>query len=141
LPPDWDQQGLLIVSIPLSFPKRDIDKRLKAILRKNHSRKRGERLMKSSKALYPIGRQFNLHSLKSILDVYDLRTNRQDLTLWEIAQELRVTSTLSEKELNSPRGDPSAVAKKAIMSVTVSRKLKWAKQIIDGVGRGVFPAV
>ena len=139
LPTNWDQQGLMIVAIPLSFPKRDIERRLNQIIKENHTRKRGERLLKSSKALYPVRGQFNFYSLKSILEVYDLKKNRPELTLWQIAQELRITTTLTAEEQKGRRGDPTSVAKRAVMAAVVSRKLRKAVKIIESAGKGMFP--
>ena len=136
----WDDASQIIIAIPLAFPKRAIIKRIREILKKRHVRKRGQRLMKESKALYPISAQFNFHSLKTALDVYDLHSQKRGLKQWEIAQELRFTTTLKENELGK-RGSAGATDKKAAMSVAVSRKLAQAKRIIDGVGRGQFPAL
>ena len=105
------------------------------MLRKHHTRRRGQRTFRDSQALYPIAAQFNLHSLKKILDAYDLHQNAPDLTLWEIAQKLALGTKLTS-------GDTPAemVHKKSVLSVAASKKLAAARKVIDGVGRGVFPA-
>jgi hypothetical protein len=45
---------------------------------------------------------------------------------------------MTKAELEGRAG--SVVSKKASMTAGVSRKLKQARSIIEGVGRGVFPA-
>jgi hypothetical protein len=140
LPADLDSSTILLVAIPLRLPKRFIESRLGAILKAAHTRKRGQRLHVESAAKYPITKQFALHSLKTILAVYDIRRSEPDLALWEIAQRLRIGTTLSESELKAKVVGPHT-AKKRDMTSTVSRMLKKAKAIIDGAGKGRFPEV
>jgi hypothetical protein len=142
LPKDWDSGSLLIVAIPLSLRKRYVMQRLTKIVSQYNKRKRGQRTFKESRALYPIAAQFKISSLKNILAVYDLRHSQTDLTLWEIGQKLSLTTKLTQAELSAGRGraDGAAVSKKNVLAVATAKKLKLAKQLIDGVGKGVFPA-
>lgn len=134
----WHEESQLIIAVPLAFSKRAILIRLRAILKKHHGRKRGQRLMKESKALYLISAQFNFANLKKVLEVYDLRLKEPELRLWQIAQRLKFSSKLESNELNK-RGSAGGTDRKAVMSVAASRKFSQAKRIIEGVGRGVFP--
>ena len=111
------------------------------ILSKHHKRKQGQRTFRESRALYPIAAQFKIDSLKGILDVYDLRHSQPNLTLWEIGQKLALTTNLTDSELSAGRGtkNPTAVSKRSVLSVAAAKKLKSAKNIIEGVGRGIFP--
>lgn len=132
----WKAGALLVVAIPLALRKRFITQKFNALLKKHHGRRRGERTFRESQALYPVAAQFNLHSLKKILDTYDLRQKQPELTLWQIAQQLSLGTKLTS-------GDTPAemVHKKSVLSVAASKKLTLARRIIDGVGRGVFPAI
>jgi hypothetical protein len=142
LPENWDPQSLLIVAIPLSLPKRFVEQRFAKILSQHNKRKRGQRTFKESRALYPIAAQFKTSSLKGMLEVYDLRQSQSDLTLWEIGQQLSLTTKLTSAELLAGRGrvDGAAVSKKSVLAVAASKKLKLAKRIVEGVGKGIFPA-
>jgi hypothetical protein len=141
LPKDWDPQALLVVAIPLSLRKRYILQRLTKIVSQHNKRKRGQRTFKESLARYRIAAQFKIGSLKQMLDVYDLSL-QSDLTQWQIGQRLSLTTTLTDAELSAKRGraDSGAVAKKNVLTVATAKKLKLAKQLIEGAGRGVFPA-
>jgi hypothetical protein len=138
LPADLDPSAMLLVAIPLRLPKRFIETRLEAILKAAHTRKPGQRLHTESAAKYPITKQFAVHSLNAIMAVYDLRRSEPDLALWEIAQRLRIGTTLSGSELEM-KGTGAHTAKKQVMTSTISRMLKKAKSIIEGVGKGRFP--
>jgi hypothetical protein len=80
--------------------------------------------------------------LKKLLELYDLHKSQPQLKEWELAQKLRLGTTLNKDELEGGRGrdNPTAVEKKKNLSVAVSKKLRDAKSIIEGVGHGVFPA-
>ena len=138
--PAWQSGGVLFFVIPLMLPKLFIRKRFDEILSKRHTRSRGQRTFRQSRAHYPIKSQFSMHSLKKALQAYDLRVEKPDLTLWQIAQELRLGTTLRKEELAADVKDGEITRKKSILSVAASKKLKLARKIIDGVGRGVFPA-
>jgi hypothetical protein len=133
--------ALLLVAIPLVLRKKFISKKLEELLGKHHHRRRGERTLRDSKALYPLATQFSFRSIKMALDAYDLRVGEPSLKLWQIGQKLKLGDTLTEAELAAPRGraGADAVNKKNVLAVATSRKLKMAEHIIDGVGRGKFP--
>lgn len=135
----WDQNAYLIVGIPLRLPKTDIQRRVARLVRKHHHRKRGQRLLMESKAKYPVIGQFSTKALKSILDVYELRQREPELALWEIAQRLGFMKTKLSTDEMKFRGTGEASDKKLSMSSATSRKLKQARILIDGVGKGRFP--
>jgi hypothetical protein len=142
LPEDWDSGSLLIVGIPLHLPKRFIQQKLKEILARHHKRKRGQRTFRESRAHYVIATQFRVHSLKKMLDLYDLRQEQPKMRLWEIGQRFNLGKALTEAERKGGRGrdNHGAVAKKKVLEVAASKRLRNAKSIIEGAGRGVFPA-
>jgi hypothetical protein len=131
----WKSGSLLVVAIPIALRKRSITRKFNSLLRKHHPRRRGQRTFRDSRALYPIAAQFNRHSLKKILDAYDLRQSQPDLTLWEIAQKLALGTKLTTKDTPA-----EMTHKKSVLSTAASKKLALADRIIEGVGRGVFPA-
>jgi hypothetical protein len=129
----WDEGAMAVIAIPLSFTKRRIAREVAGLIARRN-------VVRGSRARYPVG-QHNLHSLWTALMVYDLRKGRPEMTLWQIAEEVNLGTRLTKEELNAPRGSsPGRVHKQSALAVAASRKLLMAKNIIDGVGRGVFPA-
>jgi hypothetical protein len=135
----WSAGTVLVVSIPLTLRKRLISQRLNKLLKQHHKRGRGQRTFRESRARYRIAAQFSRHSLEKALDAYDLHKAKPELTLWQIAQQLRLSvgQALNKDELAKGRG----VDKKRILAIAAHKKLALAKKIVDGVGRGVFPAI
>jgi hypothetical protein len=127
-PKGWNA-GSLVVVIPLSLPKRFIEKKLAKLLARHHKRKKGQRTYKESRALYSIATQFRPSSLKKLLELYDLHQSQPGLKEWQLAQSLRLGDQLTKDELEGGRGrdNPTAVEKKQILSVAVSKKLRDAK--------------
>ena len=130
----------MLVAVPLMLRKRYILKRFNELLSKRHTRGRGERTFRESRALYPVATQFNIHALQKTLAAYDMRKSEPSLTLWEIAQKLSLGTKLSKEELTS-KGTTGATHKKSVLSVAASKKIALAEKIIEGVGKGVFPAI
>ena len=126
----------LIVAIPLDYKRRSIMQGINKILTESQTRKRGEKRIKTSKALYPLAQAFDVMALKVTLECYDLRKANPNMTLWQIAQKVGVSDRLTAAELLS--NDATAKDKKYSMTAGVSRKLRNAAAIIDNVGKGVF---
>jgi hypothetical protein len=131
----WRSGTVLVVAIPLALRKRFVLRKFNALLSKHLTRRKGQRTFRDSKALYPIAAQFSLNSLKKILATYDLRQSQPDLTLWEIAHKLALGTRLTSDDTPAEK-----VHKKSVLSVAASKKIAAARKIIDGVGRGIFPA-
>jgi len=142
LPEGWDSGSLLVVAIPLRLSKKFIDQKLRKLVARYNKRKRGQQTYKESRSLYPIAARFNIHSLKRMLELYDLRQANPKMPFWEIGQRFRLGKALTKEELSGERGrdNPVAVEKKNVSAVAVSKKLTLARNIIEGVGHGVFPA-
>jgi hypothetical protein len=134
---DIDPAPLILIAIPLSLPKAAIKKRINAILRTKHTRKRGQRLNSDSTAKYRITRQFSIRALKSMLQAYELRQKEPKLALWEIGQRLELGAKITEKEFSSRSWEYKD--KKRVLASAASRKLKQAERIIAGVVEGHFP--
>ena len=127
----------LLVAIPLDYRRRTITQSLARIMSDNHSRKRGEKRIKSSRAKYPLLHAPDIAALKTTLACYDLKHQNPDMPLWQIAQQVGVSSRLTQSELDGTGGH--VADKKASMTAGVSRKLKHAAILIEGVGKGIFP--
>ena len=130
-------ENTLIVAIPLDFKRRSITAGINKILKESQTRQRGEKRIKTSKARYPLAQAFDVMALKTTLECYDLKQANPSMPLWQIAQEVGVSTRLTAEELRT--NDAAAKDKKLSMTAGVSRKLKQAKRLIENVGRGKFP--
>lgn len=137
----WDMNGYLVIGIPLRLPKAFIQRRVSMLVRQNHIRQRGQRLLTESRAKYPVIGQFSTKALRSILDCYELRRSQPDLPLWAIGQKVGFMKTRLTQDEMRMRGTGEASDKKRSMTSATSRKLKQAKLIIEGVGKGRFPVL
>lgn len=127
----------LTISLPLSFPKRLLERRIKELLAQHHTGARGKQYAKQSRALYRVEGQPNVPALEMGLTVFDLRGTLPDLALWEIGARI---PKLSASQKIKPGDSPSErLDKRRVLSATVSRYLKRVKAAIDRAGEGVFP--
>ena len=132
---------VLTVSLPLSFPKRFLERRFKAILSEAHKGKRGIQLARTSKATYRFKGQPNIPALKQGLMVYDALKAVEGLKpkkpQWEIAQELKlVEAKMRVRKTDTPA---EAADKKNVLTAIVGRYKKRVAEVIQLTASGSFP--
>jgi len=145
---EWDSSwgdNVMVVAVPMNMSKRYIYSRLLYLINKKQTTKRGRSkdAWTNSTAKYKINRNHTIDNLRTAYSVYlDYLENKsrpkgEQLKLWEIGTKLRlVASAMPAKD------DIYAdnLVKRNVMAASVNRYIKQAKQLIDGVGRGIFPA-
>ena len=133
---------VLTVSLPLSFPKRFLERRFKAILSVAHKGKRGVQLARISKAKYRFEGQPNIPALKQGLMVYDALKAVEGLKPkkphWEIAQELKIVP--KDKRVDKTDSPKIAADKKNVLTAIVGRYKKRVMEAIKLAGLGKFPS-
>jgi len=153
LAPEWESGDVLFFVIPLKLPKLRIRKRFEKVLSKHHTRRRGQRTFGESIASYPIKHRPTIRSLQRYLNVYDFKVQHPELTWWKIGQELRLSAvnllTKDElavialkgrtEEIRNKKNEPTR--KRNLLSLAAFKDFQLAQKIIDGVGRGLFPAI
>jgi hypothetical protein len=141
---EWTASQVLIVAVPLSLPKNQIEKFFSRLLKTRHGGQRGRKALSdedASTARYPLNRNVSVATLKTQLAVYDAveadRVADKKRALADIGISLRV----QPNNIPSAKDSPSTVADKRMqLSSTVSRYYKQARLIVDATADGVFPA-
>jgi len=133
--PDIDKA--ITISFPLDLPKGFLVKSLQAILKKQHSGKRGIQNAKSSVAIYKLSGQPFIKALESALKVYDYKQQNPSLKLWEIGNQIPGLFEASKITAKDAPGEISD--KKRVLAASVSRYLKQTSKSIEDAGRGIFP--
>ena len=133
---------VLTVSLPLSFPKRFLERRFKAILSEAHKGKRGVQLARISKAKYRFEGQPNIPALKQGLMVYDALKAVEGIKPkkphWEIAQELKIVP--KDKRVDKTDSPKVAADKKNVLTAIVGRYKKRVSEAIKLTIVGKFPS-
>jgi hypothetical protein len=136
------QSEVLTVSLPLSFPKRFLERRFKAILSEVHKGKRGVQLARISNAKYRFAGQPNIPALKQGLMVYDALKAVEGLKpkkpQWEIAQELKIVP--KDKRVDKTDSPKVAADKRNVMTAIVGRYKKKVIEAIKLTVVGRFPS-
>jgi len=142
---EWDPESTMVVAMPLGWSKRDLKKRILALLKKKPMRRPGKQPMngkETSDARYPLARNFNTNSLKVGLAVYEAVeariSNGEKKTYDEIGISLKLVQSAlpTQLEIKSERRNADSVN---TMTVAVSRHYTRAKKVVENVGKGVFP--
>ena len=141
---EWTTEEAAVFVIPLSVGRRKIQSLFAKQLAKIHTGRRGRISLRSVKstAMYPLARNFNVHSLKIGLMVYDeCQVNKQlpkdqKLPMWAIGDRLKlIQSALPDK------GDTKyeTTNKRNVMTAAVSRYLHQTSKIVKNTSLGRFP--
>jgi len=141
---EWTLDEAAVFVIPLDIGRRKIQSLFAKQLAKIHTGRRGRVSLKSVKStsMYPLVRNFNVHSLKIGLQVYDeCQANQQlpkgrKLPMWAIGEKLKlIQSALPEKDDTKYE----TTNKRNVMTAAVSRYLKQTSRIIKNTSLGRFP--
>lgn len=139
----WSSDDVMVVALPLSMGKRELQSRFAKILNKRHTAKRGRTAKKLNKstARFPLNRNYTIESLQKALDVYDCYTRLVKLNgkakLWEVGVELRLVRTAMPSASDIKQ---DIAIKRNVMAASVKRYLKQAETIIANTSLGIFPS-
>jgi len=138
----WTKEQVMVVSIPMTFSKRDIKSYFGALLKKRHNAKRGRTATKNIKSTssYPLSRSFSIASMRIALNIYDTymsaKSAGEKMTLWQIGNKLRVV----QSAVISPTDTPATLRdKQNALAATVKRYLNQAELAIKNSAKGSFP--
>jgi hypothetical protein len=141
---DWADNNITVVAVNMDIGKRALQRMFSKLLLREHKGTRGRKSFSNlnSTAKYPLHRNLSLHSIITMLAVYDKWLENSQLPkpdrkpLWEIGDELR----LIPSQISRPTDDKiDRTVKHNIMTATVSRYVKNAKAIIANTAKGQFP--
>ena len=135
-----DESGVkhLEISIPLSLPRKHIEHRIKTLLDKHHTGKKGYQNARVQLAAYTVSRAPNITALETGLAVYDARMQYPHLPMWKIAVlAIRKYKPYREK-INDPKFKLDYDQRRQA-AVEVHRYLKKTLKSIENVNKGVFP--
>lgn len=126
----------LTISLPLSFPKRLLEKRIKELLAQHHTGARGKQYAKLSKALYRVQGQPNIPALALGLEVWDLQKAHPELPLWKIGN--KVPGVLRVQKISEGEKPRETVDKRRVLAAVTGRYLRRANALIDLIKTGIF---
>jgi hypothetical protein len=128
---------LLLMSVPLTLPKKFLLQRFRTLLAVKHKGERGKQYAKRSKAMYNFNGQPNIDALMTALNLFDRKKEFPTMKLWELGQFLPKFKHLYKEYLKN--GTPLDTSDKKLIEATVSRYIKKASQSVDNTSRGSFP--
>ena len=138
----WTNEQVMVVSIPMTFSKRDITRYFGALLKKRHTAKRGRTTTKNIKSTstYPLSRSFSIESMRIALNIYDTykaaKKAGEKMTLWQIGNKLKVVRSC----VINPADTPATITdKQNTLAATVKRYLNQAEAAIKNSATDSFP--
>ena len=138
-----DDASSLLIDIPKNLSRKQIDKALDNIFRKELSFEKGRKTRNPtrSNARYSLSKPAKAHSLKSAFDI--IEAEREALAIGKKLSNVQLADNVGLKvEISqATRAEQDGLAEYEIylLSTTVSRKKKLAKTAIGDVAAGIFP--
>jgi len=134
---DEIQGDTLLMSVPLSLPKKFLLERFRKLLAQHRKGERGRQYAKKSESKYKFKGQPNIQGMRTALMVYDHLLANPKIKLWEVGKILpQFKMELEECEKKSIV--PSYDLKRTI-EATVSRYKRKATSSIGNAEQGTFP--
>jgi len=134
---DEIQGETLLMSVPLSLPKKFLLERFRKILAEHHKGERGRQYAKKSESRYKFKGQPNIQGMKTALMVYDHLVANPKTRLWEVGRILPQFK-MELEECEKKNIVPSYDLKRTI-EATVSRYKRKATSSISNAELGAFP--
>lgn len=137
-----EREDVLLVSIPLTRQRQHIDKTLNNLLRRNLVVNKGRtaRDPKKSNARYSLTKAVVPEAVKKAFAVYDVRkemeANGEPINNAVIARRAGIKYTEKAKADEIAYSEAEC---NRIISATISRYYRQAKQMIEAAGKGIFP--
>ena len=138
-----DDASSLLINIPKNLTRKQIDKALDNIFRKEMSFEKGRQTRNPtrSNARYSLSKPAKAESLKSAFDI--IEAEREALAIGKKLSNVQLADKVGLKvEISeATRADQSDLAEYEIylLSTTVSRKKKLAQTAIANAAKGIFP--
>ena len=139
---DWAKEDVMVVAVPMTKNKRDLQRFFAQLLKKRHTAKRGRvaKVFAKSTAKFPLSRNFTVQSLETALLVYDkyseLKALNSKTKLWEVGVSLGIPPTAMPEETDTKK---TTFIKRNQIAATIGRYLNQAEGIIANTGMGYFP--
>lgn len=135
--------SVIVIAIPRHMQRQHVDNALDRILRKQLKVRKGRNVRNPSRsqARYHLTKPAVPAALKIAFDVYDakmaVKTNGKKLSNTEIAKRANLPYREREKADEAAYTDAE---RSRVISMLVSRHVANVRKMIDGAGKGVFPA-
>lgn len=143
---DWDEgwikEDVMVVAVPMTRNKRDLQRFFAQLLKRRHSAKRGRvaKVFAKSTAQFPLSRNFTVQSLETALLVYDkyieLKALDKKARLWQVGVSLGIPPTAMPEQSDTKK---TTFSKRNQIAATIKRYLNQAEKSIANTGLGIFP--
>jgi len=130
----------VVISIPLNRQRQHVDRVIDRILKKNLKMEKGRKVKdpSNSKARYKLTKSVQMESLRKAFLVYDEKNQAKDIKQSISNKEIAERSNIKLNFRNTDLEMNDDQNRNRVISATVSRYLRIAKQKIDRTNSGFF---
>lgn len=133
-----DPSSHLLVAINLDYPRALLIEKLdRLIVHKQGKKGAGRPKFIAPHSKYTFARRPDISSLEIALSAYKMK--KTGIPNWQVGNELADEFTILRNQ-RIKEDDLDIAQKKKVLETAVSRYLKLAEAVLDGVTKGIFPA-
>ena len=129
----------LVIEVPLTLRKSTVVRQINKALKQAYEGREVVPRQQSTARRRLAKSKLRKETLVKMLDVYELRNRKPDLTLWQLGERAGIELDLQARTTD---GQIMTLQQERIrMSIAVSRYLKQARNLIWNATEGIFPSV
>ena len=132
-------RGKLLIEVPLNIRLSTVVRKVNKILKEAYEGREVIPREQSTARRKLAKSKLRINTVKTMLDLYELRQRHPDLTLWQLGERAGI-----ELDLMARTTDEVAMSvqqERVRMSIAVSRYLRQARDLIWNATEGMFPSV
>ena len=129
----------IVIEVPLTLRKSTVVRQINKALKQAYEGREVVPRQQSTARRRLAKSKLRKETLVKMLDVYELRNRKPDLTLWQLGERAGIELDLQARTTD---GQIMTLQQERIrMSIAVSRYLKQARNLIWNATEGIFPSV
>ena len=132
-------RGKLMLEVPLNVRKSTVVRQINRFLKEAYEGRDVIPREQSVARRNLVKSKLRIATAKRILDLYDLRKRKPDLTLWQLGEAAGLELDLQARTIKDVA--MTTQDERIRMTIAVSRYLKQARNLIWNATEGVFPSI
>lgn len=132
-------RGKLLIEVPLNIRHSTVVRKINKILKEAYEGREVIPREQSTARRKLAKSKLRINTLKTMLELYELRQRYPDLTLWQLGDRAGIKLELMARTTDEAR--LTLQEERVRMSIAVSRYLRQARDLIWNATEGVFPSI
>jgi hypothetical protein len=132
-------RGKLLIEVPLNIRHSTVVRKINKILKQAYEGREVVPREQSTARRKLAKSKLRISTVKTMLELYELRQHHPDLTLWQLGERAGIELDLMARTTDEV--SMTVQQERVRMNIAISRYLRQARELIWNATEGVFPSV